>query len=167
MQNIKLLNFIDLKLEEKEIILKWRNHSDIRKWMYNKDEIKLEEHLSFIDSLKSRKDKLYFLVKKEEEFIGVIDFTQLVDKESVHMGIYSNPNINGNGKILLNKIIDYSFNNLKVKRVFSEVFAENDKAYNLYKKFNFKAISEKIVNNKKVICMELNKDYFINLVSNK
>ena len=167
MQNIKLLNFIDLKLEEKEMILKWRNHPDIRRWMYNQDEIKFEEHLSFIDSLKSRKDKLYFLVKKEDDFIGVIDFTQLVNKESVHMGIYSNPNINGNGKILLNKIIDYSFNNLKVKRVFSEVFAENDKAYNLYKKFNFKAISEKIVNNKKVICMELNKDYFINLVSNK
>ena len=155
MQNIKLLNFIDLKLEEKEMILKWRNHPDIRKWMYNQDEIKFEEHLNFIDSLKLRKDKLYFLVKKEDDFIGVIDFTQLVNKESVHMGIYSNPNINGNGKILLNKIIDYSFNNLKVKRVFSEVFAENDKAYNLYKKFNFKAISEKIVNNKKVICMEL------------
>lgn len=155
MQNIKLLNFIDLKLEEKEMILKWRNHPDIRKWMYNQDEIKFEEHLNFIDSLKLRKDKLYFLVKKEDDFIGVIDFTQLVNKESVHMGIYSNPNINGNGKILLNKIIDYSFNNLKVKRVFSEVFAENEKAHNLYKKFNFKDISEKTINNKKVICMEL------------
>ena len=155
MENIKLLNFIDLNMEEKEMILKWRNHPDIRKWMYNQDEIKFEEHLNFIDSLKLRKDKLYFLVKKEDDFIGVIDFTQLVNKESVHMGIYSNPNINGNGKILLNKIIDYSFNNLKVKRVFSEVFAENDKAHNLYKKFNFKDISEKIVNNKKVICMEL------------
>ena len=158
MQNIKLLNFIDLKLEEKEMILKWRNHPDIRKWMYNQDEIKLEEHLNFIESLKLRKDKFYFLVKKEDEFIGVIDFTQLVNKESVYMGIYSNPNIKGNGKILLNKIIEYSFNNLKVKRVFSEVFAENDKAHNLYKKFNFKDIAEKIINGKKVIRMELKND---------
>lgn len=155
MENIQLLNFIDLKLEEKEMILKWRNHPDIRKWMYNQDEITLDEHLSFIDSLKSRKDKLYFLVKKEDEFIGVIDFTQLAEEISVHMGIYSNPNIKGNGKILLNKIIDYSFNDLKVKKIFSEVFAENNKAHNLYKNFNFKDISEKIVNNKKVICMEL------------
>ena len=158
MENIQLLNFIDLELKEKEMILEWRNHPDIRKWMYNQDEIKFEEHLNFIDSLKLRKDKLYFLVKKEDDFIGVIDFTQLVNKESVHMGIYSNPNINGNGKILLNKIIDYSFNNLKVKRVFSEVFAENDRAHYLYKNFNFKDISEKIVNNKKVICMELEND---------
>ena len=155
MEHIQLLNFIDLEQKEKEMILVWRNHPEIRKWMYNQDEIKLDEHLSFIDSLQSRKDKLYFLVKKKDEFIGVIDFTQLVEKISVHMGIYSNPNIKGNGKILLNKIIDYSFNNLKVKRIFSEVFAENDKAHNLYKKFNFKDISEKIVNNKKVICMEL------------
>ena len=52
MENIQLLNFIDLELEEKEMILKWRNHPEIRKWMYNQDEIKLEEHLSFIESLK-------------------------------------------------------------------------------------------------------------------
>ena len=155
MENIELLNFIDLKLKEKEMILKWRNHPEIKKWMYNQDEIKLEEHLTFIESLKSRKDKLYFLVKKEDEFIGIIDFTQIVENGSVHMGIYSNPNIKGNGAILLNKIINYSFNNLKVERVFSEVFAENEKAHNLYKKFNFKDISEKTINNKKVICMEL------------
>ena len=155
MENIQLLNFIDLELEEKEMILKWRNHPEIRKWMYNQDEIKLEEHLNFIESLKSRKDKLYFLVKKEEEFIGVIDFTQLVEKKSVHMGIYSNPNLKGNGKILLNKIIDYSFNNLKVERIFSECLMENEKAYILYKSFNFKDIFEKTINNKKVICMEL------------
>ena len=60
MQNIKLLNFIDLKLEEKEMILKWRNHPEIRKWMYNQDEIKLEEHLSFIESLNTKEDKFYF-----------------------------------------------------------------------------------------------------------
>lgn len=155
MENIQLLNFIDLKPEEKEMILKWRNNPKIRMWMYNQDEIKLEEHLNFIESLKSRKDKLYFLVKKEEEFIGVIDFTQLVEKKSVHMGIYSNLNLKGNGKILLNKIIDYSFNYLKVEKIFSEVFVENEKAYSLYKNFNFKDISEKTVNNKKVICMEL------------
>ena len=158
MENIKLMNFTELTLEQKEMVLIWRNSSEIRKWMYSQEEIELNDHLNFIESLKSRKDKLYFLVKKEDEFIGVIDFTQLVEKKSVHMGIYSNPKIKGNGKILLNMIIDYSFNNLKVKRIFSEAFAENDKAHNLYKKFNFKNISEKIVNYKKVICMELEND---------
>ena len=156
MQNIKLLNFIDLKLEEKEMILKWRNHPEIRKWMYNQDEIKLEEHLTFIESLKSRKDKLYFLVKKEDEFIGVIDFLDL-DKKEIFYGIYSNPNskIMGVGRILNEISIDFAFNSLKAHKLKLEVFEDNIQVRNLYKKYKFRETSQKYVNNKKVICMEL------------
>ena len=154
MKDTKLINFIDLIFEEKKMILKWRNHLEIRRWMYNQDEIKLEEHLNFIENLKIREDKLYFLVIKEDKFIGVIYFTN-INHENLEMGIYTNPDLFGYGKILLNQLINYAFNILKVKKIYAEVFAENQKAYNLYKKFNFKAISEKIVNNKKVICMKL------------
>ena len=156
MENIQLLNFIDLKLEEKEMILKWRNHPEIRMWMYNQDEIKLEEHLNFIESLKSRKDKLYFLVKKEEEFIGVIDFLDL-DKKEIFYGIYSNPNskIMGVGRILNEISIDFAFNSLKAHKLKLEVFEDNIQVRNLYKKYKFRETSQKYVNNKKVICMEL------------
>lgn len=156
MQNIKLLNFIDLKLEEKEMILKWRNHPDIRKWMYNQDEIKFEEHLNFIDSLKLRKDKLYFLVKKEDDFIGVIDFLDL-DKKEIFYGIYSNPNskIMGVGRILNEISIDFAFNSLKAHKLKLEVFEDNIQVRNLHKKYKFRETSQKYVNNKKVICMEL------------
>ncbi len=158
MENIKLMNFTELTLEQKEMVLIWRNSSEIRKWMYSQEEIELNDHLNFIESLKSRKDKLYFLVKKDKEYIGVIDFTEIIEEESLHMGIYTNPNIKGNGKILLNKIIDYSFDNLKVKKIYSEVFSQNNKAYELYEKYNFKDISKKTINNKEVICMELNNE---------
>ena len=156
MENIELLNFIDLNMEEKKMILKWRNHPEIRKWMYNQDEIKLEEHLSFIDSLKSRKDKLYFLVKKEDEFIGVIDFLDL-DKKEIFYGIYSNPNskIMGVGRILNEISIDFAFNSLKAHKLKLEVFEDNIQVRNLHKKYKFRETSQKYVNNKKVICMEL------------
>jgi UDP-4-amino-4,6-dideoxy-N-acetyl-beta-L-altrosamine N-acetyltransferase len=155
MENIKLINFVDLTLEEKKMILDWRNNEDVRKWMYTQEKIKFEKHITFIDSLKLSKDKLYFLVKKDKENIGVIDFTQIIAGKSLHMGIYTNPNIKGNGKILLNTIIRYSFDNLKVKKIYSEVFSENYRAYDLYKNFNFKDISKKIINEKEVTCMEL------------
>ncbi len=154
-ENIQLINFIELSEEEKEMVLKWRNDSEIRKWMYNQEEIKLFEHLDFIENLKSRKDKLYFLVKKNNEFIGVIDFTQIIENESLYMGIYTNPETKGKGRILLSEIINYSFNVLKVKEIYSEVYLENNKAYELYKLYKFKDISNKYINNKEVICMEL------------
>ena len=154
MNNIELINFTELNLSEVKMVLKWRNNPDVRKWMYNQDEILLENHLAFIKSLKSKKDKLYFLVKKDNEYIGVIDFNNIKD-QSLIMGIYTNPSIKGFGKILLENIINYSFDVLKVKKIFSEVFSENTKAYELYKKYNFIKTDIKIVNNKEVICMEL------------
>ena len=161
MENIQLLNFIDLELKEKEMILEWRNHPDIRKWMYNEDEIKFEEHLSFIDSLKSRKDKLYFLVKKEDEFIGVIDFFGL-DKKEISYGIYSNPNskIMGIGRILNEISIDFAFNYLNANKLKLEVFEDNIQVRNLHKKYRFREISEKYINNKKVTCMELKNEKY-------
>lgn len=61
------------------------------------------------------------------------------------------------GNILLNSICEYGFHTLNINKLIAEVFAENEKAINLYKKLNFKEIAKKIVNNREVICMELKK----------
>ena len=156
MKDIKLINFIDLSQEEKMMILEWRNKIDIQKWVHTQNDISLEEHLDFIDSLKTIKDKLYFLVKKDDIYIGVINFTQIKSNESLVMGIYANPNLKGYGKILLETIIYFSFEILKVEKIFSEVYFENERAFSLYKIYGFKDYSYKIVNDKRVICMELN-----------
>ncbi|MCT7514873.1 UDP-4-amino-4,6-dideoxy-N-acetyl-beta-L-altrosamine N-acetyltransferase [Aliarcobacter cryaerophilus] len=156
MKDIKLINFIDLSQDQKKMILEWRNRLDIQKWMYTQNDISLEEHLDFINSLKTIKDKLYFLVKKDNIYIGVIYFTQIKPNESLHMGIYTNPDLKGYGKILLETIIYFSFEILKVEKIFSEVYFENERAFSLYKIYGFKKYSQKRVNNKRVICMELN-----------
>ena len=154
--NISLINFIDLNIEEKKMILSWRNHPNIKQWMYNDNDINLEDHLMFIDSLNSITDKLYFLVKQDDKYIGVIDFTNITNKNS-EFGLYSNSDVKiaGVGRILENICIDYAFNTLKVEILKLEVFSENIQVINLHKKFNFKETGIKIVNDKEVICMEL------------
>ena len=52
MKEIKLINFIDLNYEEKNMVLEWRNRLDIQKMMYSQSDIPLEKHLEFIDSLR-------------------------------------------------------------------------------------------------------------------
>jgi len=159
MQNkIRLINFIDASLEEKKMILEWRNHPNIRKWMYNQEEIELDSHLQFIDSLKYCQDKLYFLVKMDEQYIGVIDFTNInYHNKSTYFGLYSNPycKISGIGRILETISIDYAFNTLHMTVLKLEVFSDNRQVRNLHKKFHFQETGTKIINNKEVICMEL------------
>jgi len=155
---VELIDFVDMNLEEISMILKWRNHINIRKWMYNQNSIDLDSHLSFINSLLLDTVKQYLIVKKDENYIGVVDFTNIDYKnKECYFGLYANPfeKMAGVGRILEEVSIKYIFNMLKLNKLKLEVFKENEKAKNLYKKYGFKEINLKIVNKKEVICMEL------------
>jgi len=154
--NTTLINFTELTLKEKKMILSWRNNKNIKIWMYDNLDIKLQHHIEFIKSLKMIKDKRYFLVKIKNIYIGVINFTYIdyINKEC-QFGLYANPKLKGVGKILLNIIIDYAFKNLDMTTLKAEVFRKNIKAIKLYKKFHFTEIGNKEFHNKDIIIMEL------------
>lgn len=152
---IELINFTDLSFEEKKMVLVWRNHQDIRKWMSNKNEITLKEHLKYIDSLSSKNDKIYFLVKELSNYLGVIDFTSIIRNEDAEFGIYAKPNLMGVGFTLMNTILDYAFNVLKLKKLIANVYINNKKAIKLYKKFHFIEIKKGRDSNGEFIRMEL------------
>jgi UDP-4-amino-4,6-dideoxy-N-acetyl-beta-L-altrosamine N-acetyltransferase len=151
-KDIELVNFLDLSYDEKIMVLEWRNHPNIRKWMFTQDLIALDNHLNYIDSLSSKKDREYFLVKQHNQAVGVIDFTNIDKKRlTVEFGLYVKPNLKGIGSLLMQEIVDYAFNTLKMQTLISEVFEENSLAIKLYKKFNFRSIIKK----ENIIVMEL------------
>ncbi|MBK2043934.1 UDP-2,4-diacetamido-2,4,6-trideoxy-beta-L-altropyranose hydrolase [Allofrancisella guangzhouensis] len=113
---VELYNFTELNYDESVKVLSWRNDPLIRNNMYSTEEIKLSDHLRFIESLSNRDDKKYFVVRKENNDIGVVDFTQITPSDSLHMGLYAKPGVKGAGHILMNVIVDYSFKVLCVKR---------------------------------------------------
>ena len=159
-QEVKCVNFVDLSLDEKKMVLEWRNHPNIQKWMFTQEPISLQDHLNYIDSLSSREDRAYFLVKRDSENIGVIDFTNIDhNMKTAELGIYANPAIKGVGRLLMIEIIDYVFNTLHIDTLISEVFEENELALKLYKRCGFKVISVKETNNKNVLHMELKNEH--------
>ena len=153
---IERVNFYDLSLNERKMVLTWRNNPSIKKWMLTQDDILFNDHIKFISSLKSRKDIVYFLVKKGTDAIGVIDFKNIGFKDkTVEFGIYSNPGLKGVGNLLMNSIIDYAFGDLKVDTLISKVLKENIPAIKLYIRYNFNEIEVKNINGKNIIYMEL------------
>jgi len=150
----KLKNFIDLSEKEQLAVLEYRNHKDIQKWMYTKDEISLENHLNYIKTLNRRKDRVYFLVQIENKNIGVVDLTD-IENESVELGIYANPYLKGYGKVLLHKIVDYAFNRVHLKKLYANVYTDNSKAIALYKKFHFQIVQTSQDENGELYNMEL------------
>lgn len=160
-QDIELKYFFDLSLDDKLLILDWRNDVNVRKWMYSPEIISEVEHLEFIGSLQYNAEKQYFLVSKENKKIGVIYFTNINhENKSAEIGLYSNPELSGMGSLLMDSVLRYAFDKLHFYRLIAEAFIENDRAINLYKKFNFKENKTKIVNNKEVIAMELKNENY-------
>lgn len=152
---IRLLNFTTLDDTEHKLILSWRNHPDVRVWMVNQDEISMNEHLCFIESLKMRGDKRYFLVQQDDEYIGVIDLTGITEN-SAELGIYTNPDMRGVGDVLMRALIDYAFATLKVRTLIANVFSDNERAKHLYKKFDFTETNRTVYEKREMITMELN-----------
>ena len=133
---LELINFTLLSGEQKLMVLKWRNDERIAKFMKNKS-VGKEEYFVFLERLKSIQDKIYFLVKYESEFIGVVSFVDIT-KESCEFGVYKNPELKGVGKKLLDLIKDYAFFTLKVGSLKAKAYNNNEKAIALYENFGFK-----------------------------
>lgn len=85
-------NFITLSLEEKKMVLDWRNKEKIRRWMNHTEVIPLENHLNYIESLKEREDVFYWLVYRSNEPVGVVDILDVnPENGDVETGYYLNP----------------------------------------------------------------------------
>ena len=151
---VEIVNFVDLSIKEKYFILKMRNHPDIKKWMYNKNDILEKEHFDFIKRLEAETTRLYFLIKKQQRIIGSINFSNIILEKSAELGIYSNPfnNKSGSGKILEDIAVQYSNTKLGLRKIYLEVYFDNDRAVNFYKNHGFKV--NKIIKNGKIYCME-------------
>ena len=170
MGGIELIDFTDMSIDEKKMVLDWRNHPRISKWMYSLDEISLKNHFNFIENLINEKYSQYILVKKDKQYIGVVYFINIsYDKKECEFGLYANPfeKVAGVGRILEKICIEYIFNILKLSKLKLEVFKDNIKARNLYNKYGFKEVTTKIINSKDVICMELEKESSMHIGYNK
>ncbi len=157
---IELKNFIDLTAEERIMVLEWRNHESVRSHMYTNEIITLEDHEAFIKSLSYRHDKIYFVVIKNGSPIGVIDLVDITGR-TASLGLYANPysDRKGIGRIILRALIRYAYDTLQLTTVRLECFEENEKAKNLYQKFDFIETTRILKNNRPIICMELHREH--------
>jgi len=153
---VNLCNYVNLNEKDKILALNMRNHPEINRWMYNQDSIPKATHCEFIKSLENKIDRRYFLVKKKENIIGSINFSEINLYNSVEFGIYMNPFLQqkGAGKLLESAASEYAFIELNVKKIKLEVFSDNERAIHFYNKCGFEPIDTKKVNHQNIICME-------------
>jgi UDP-4-amino-4,6-dideoxy-N-acetyl-beta-L-altrosamine N-acetyltransferase len=147
-------NYTILDDTEKKLVLKHRNKN--KKWMLNQDEISLESHLEWIDSLQTDRTKLYFLVFKDETPFISISYHDIKDDEA-YWGYFLIDEEYKSEVLKIEKIIiDFAFDRLKVEKLLCINNLENH-VIQIHKFFGFKAMEEKIVEDIKYLVMQLNR----------
>lgn len=133
----KFKNFVLMSLEEKQMVLEWRNTPSVRKWMYNSESIELRDHLSFIENLCQREDRYYWLViSPSGNNIGVFDIISVDQKKDIaEMGYYLNPSPEymGEGLAFVKECHYFFFHTLSIKNIYGAVNKQNINAYLLAK----------------------------------
>jgi len=140
-KEFKLINFIKLSDEEIKLVRNLRNSEIIRIWMCNDHIISEKEHKRFLNSLRAEKSRVYWLVKKDNSYVGVINLININwNHKNAYLGIYTNPEIEipGKGKMLLSLILEVAFNLLNLHSLKLKVIEDNKVAIGLYRKFGFK-----------------------------
>lgn len=126
MGKVQLRSFCEISSQEAEMLWSWRNHQDIRKWMYNPDPIPKENHFKFLENLPNKTDNFYWIVIEDGEYLGVVNFTNFKEAYT-EWGFYLSPELFGRGKSinLLYNALNFFFKCLDLDYVYGFVRCDN------------------------------------------
>ena len=77
------------------------------------------------------------------------------EKGSAHIGLYARPGVKGAGDMLMGALLHEAFIKRRLKKVRAEVFADNERAITLYRRFGFQEKGVKVHEKGKLLIMEL------------
>lgn len=120
------------------MVLEWRNHPNIRKFMYTSEEISYEDHKNwFAKSLQN--PMVHILIfEKHATPIGFVKICEKPDGSTGEWGFYMAPSVaRGNGLLLGQTVLSYVFKNLKLHKICGECFADNIASIRFHEKLGF------------------------------
>jgi UDP-4-amino-4,6-dideoxy-N-acetyl-beta-L-altrosamine N-acetyltransferase len=137
----RLIPLIDLDKEIQLQVLEIRNEEYIREWMFTGNVINAEDHFTWIERLKNDQSQIcLIIVDDKNQPFGAVNIKN-IDKENeiAELGFYKTQNIDEKGLMTkaLSTTIDYSFSNLGLEKIYSEVFEGNTKSLKIHKSLSF------------------------------
>lgn len=129
----------EMAVEDLEMVREWRNHPDIKKFMFNQNDVLPEEHLSWFQHAKLNRFKTLLIYMEEALPLGFVQFTPIRNQESiVEWGFYIAPYANkGTGTKMAILAMDVAFKRLNVHKIFAEILEYNTPSIRLHQKIGF------------------------------
>lgn len=129
----------DIKKEELDLMLAWRNEPKIRNNMYTQHVISQEEHYSWWACIQSRQDQVYFMYEYKGQSCGIASFNNLdLTNKNSAWAFYSSPSApRGTGVRMEYLMLEQAFIKLNLHKLYCEVLSFNKPVISLHQKFGF------------------------------
>ncbi|KRW62286.1 UDP-4-amino-4,6-dideoxy-N-acetyl-beta-L-altrosamine N-acetyltransferase [Pseudomonas sp. TTU2014-080ASC] len=132
-------NVRKLKRSELEMILSWRNHPNVRRYMFSQEIITLDEHLKWYDTAVENSCKHLLIYELDGTSQGFINFSVVKESKIADWGFYASPTASkGIGTLLGLSALNYAFKEMALHKVCGQVLAFNQKSMGLHRKLGFK-----------------------------
>lgn len=126
--NIRLMTSDDLQL-----VLSWRNHSSVRRYMFTQHEITLDEHQRWFAQASRNPGKHLLIYVAEESPVGFVQLSQSGGTPIADWGFYAAPDApKGTGRNLGRAALGYAFEHLGLHKICGQALAYNEPSIRLH-----------------------------------
>ena len=143
-EHFRFVNYTKLSIADSRKIWNARNNPEIGKYMVNTDFIPWENHLAFIQCLRSCSDRVYYgvYVLNNNIMIGSQGINPIIGDGSGESGLYIFPGAQGkgHGKLMKMEFIQYLFEHCLLNVVTEKVKIENVRNQQLNLRLGFKQV---------------------------
>ncbi|ERS10121.1 hypothetical protein Q668_20935 [Alcanivorax sp. PN-3] len=120
-----------------ELVLDWRNHPDVRCFMFSRHEIALGEHKAWFEKASQQENRHLLVYEQDSQASGFVNLAVSVGGIA-EWGFYTDPVApKGTGKALGDQLLSYAFGELKLHKLVGQVLAYNERSRNFHLRLGF------------------------------
>lgn len=120
------------------LVYEWRNHWDVRRYMYTQHFISTEEHQRWYENASQDPKRHLLLFELNSAPLGFINFHEVALGGIADWGFYLAPNANkGAGRRLAHSAFEYAFNQIKFHKLCGQVLAYNERSIRFHRSIGF------------------------------
>jgi UDP-4-amino-4,6-dideoxy-N-acetyl-beta-L-altrosamine N-acetyltransferase len=122
-------------------LLRWRNRSEVARFMYTDHVISIEEHAAWFDRALTRSDARYWIIVSHGEDVGLVCVSEIDRRHSTCSWAFyiAEPSARGHGIGAFTEftVVDLVFEDLGMRKLSCEVLATNLEVVSMHERFGF------------------------------
>jgi UDP-4-amino-4,6-dideoxy-N-acetyl-beta-L-altrosamine N-acetyltransferase len=122
-----------------EQVLFWRNHPEIRRYMYTQHEIGLDEHRVWFEAASKDNDRNLLIFELKNQAMGFVQFNIHSSGLIADWGFYIAPGSKrGTGRLLGKTALSHAFKQLELHKLCGQAVEFNERSIKFHRQLDFK-----------------------------